>query len=385
MFSSLSPARNGGIDINKFGKQFVKLFGAHFKMTFREKQLWFWSIFYPVLLLVIFMVIFGNTSSDSFSAKIALVEPEPGPAAEGIKQGIGHIDSFELKEEQPVSLEQAEIWLKEKEIDAVLMLPQSTDGSVMKLILNKEKQNASSSQAISSIVNGIILQANEADAAIRQAPKMTLQTDYISSGSDKLQYNDFLLTGMIALAISQAGMFGMVGMVEMRRNGLLKRLMMTPVSMKLFGISSMFVRFILSAIQIVLLSLIGVLAFKANLNIDIFTFLIIFLVGTLSFTGFGFMIAAFSKSMESYMGIANLLSFIMMFLSGIFFDLSFLPGYLQPVAAYMPLTYFADGIRDSFVYGLGITNPSFWISTGILAAWGIVTFLISSRFYKWKA
>ncbi|GGG09971.1 hypothetical protein GCM10010916_28540 [Paenibacillus abyssi] len=74
----------------------------------------------------------------------------------------------------------------------------------------------------------------------------------------------------------------------------------------------------------------------------------------------------------------------MMFLSGIFFDLSMLPSYIKPLSVVMPLTYFANGIRDSMVYDIGMSGE-FWMNIGILAVWGIVTFLIGSKFYNWKA
>jgi ABC-2 type transport system permease protein len=59
-------------------RQFKKLFEAHFKSTFREKQVWFWSVFYPVLLLVIFLMIFGGSDAKeaNFTAKIAVVAAE---------------------------------------------------------------------------------------------------------------------------------------------------------------------------------------------------------------------------------------------------------------------------------------------------------------------
>jgi len=42
----------------------------------------------------------------------------------------------------------------------------------------------------------------------------------------------------------------------------------------------------------------------------------------------------------------------MMFLSGIFFSFDFLPGFLQTVARFLPLTYLADALRQVMVTGL---------------------------------
>jgi ABC-2 type transport system permease protein len=68
------------------------------------------------------------------------------------------------------------------------------------------------------------------------------------------------------------------------------------------------------------------------------------------------------------MGIANLFSFIMIFISGISFDTTNLPEYIKPISNVMPLKYFADGIRDGMVYGLVIGRTEFWVNLGILAA-----------------
>jgi len=365
--------------------QFKRLFGAHLKMTFREKQVWFWSIFYPVLLMVIFMVIFGGGGSGSgdFSASVALVQPSGTDASESpanpIAEGIRHIDLLEIVDDA-LTEEEALARLTDKKLDAVIILPDAAGAEELRLVMHKEEQVSTTSQALGSMLASVVGQANQAAAGVE--PAYRLQTEFVAAGDADLAYTDFLLTGMIALSISQAGMFGMVNLVEMRRNGLLKRLRMTPVNMRLFGIGSIVVRFILSAIQIVLLTLIGVFGFGASIQLDLPSFILMFLIGTLAFAGIGYLIAALSKSIESYMGIANILSFVMMFLSGVFFDTASLPSYLKPVADFMPLTYFANGIRDGMVYGYGLLRPDFWLNAGVMAAWGIATFLIASRAFK---
>jgi len=363
--------------------QFKRLFGAHFKMTFREKQVWFWSIFYPVLLMVIFMVIFGGGGSGDFSAKVALIQPPGANSAAGsVAEGLRQIDLLQVEQDE-LTEEEALSRLTDKKLDAVILLPGTEGAGELRLVMHKEEQVSTTSQALASILASAVGQANQAAAGVE--PAYRLQTEFIAAGDADLAYTDFLLTGMIALSISQAGMFGMVSLIEMQRNGLLKRLRMTPVNMRLFGVGGIVVRFILSVIQIVLLTLIGVFAFGASIQIHLLSFTIMFLIGTLAFAGIGYLIAALSKSIESYMGIANILSFVMMFLSGVFFDTASLPSYLKPIADFLPLTYFANGIRDGMVYGYGLLRSDFWLNIGVMAAWGVVTFLVASRLFKSKA
>ncbi|AJY74185.1 ABC transporter permease [Paenibacillus beijingensis] len=366
-----------------YANQFGKLFSAHLKMMFREKQVWFWNIFFPVILMVLFMIIFGGNSGGSFKASIAVVEPQANSTSQMLLEQLRRVPVFEWKSEQPVSLEQGDKWVKDKDVDALIVLPETESANTMRLIVNKEEEKNSTTMAVAGILDKFVQQSNLAVAGA--TPAFELKTESVSSGSADLKYEDFLLTGMIALSVAQGGLFGMVDMVEMRRKGMLTRLRLTPVKMGLFGLAGMTVRMVLGVIQIVLLTLIGVFGFGANLHLDIASLIIVFLIGTLAFNAIGYLFASFSKSLESYMGLANIASFLMMFLSGIFFAASSLPEWLHPVTKVLPLTYFVDGMRDGMVYGRGVASGAFWTGIGILALWGAVTFVIGSQLFRRQA
>ncbi len=256
--------------MNSF-KQFPQMFSAQIKMMFREKQVWFWNIFFPIILMVIFMIIFGGNSTDEFT---------------------------------------------------------SANGST---------------------------------------------------------YTDFLLTGMIGLSLAQSGLFGMVDLVDMRRKGILKRLRMTPARMGFFGLSSMLVRLMLGVIQMVLLSLVGIFGFGATLNIHFLSLLIAFFCGTIVFSAIGYLFSSVSKSIEAYMGLANITSMLMMFLSGVFFPVASLPEWLQSVPKMLPLSYFVDGMRDGLIFANGPTTSEFWTGMGIMGLWGVACFLVAAQIYKAKS
>lgn len=364
-----------------WSKQFRKLFSANLKVMFREKQVWFWNIFFPIILMTIFMVIFGGSDGSDFKAKIAVVKPAAGQAADGMLASLKQIPVFEWKSEEPVTAEQADDWIKEKDVDGVIYLPEDEHAQSLKLVVNTENEQNATTQVIRGILEQIVQQSNLAAAGI-QTPTYHLETLSVSSGSEDLNYTDFLMTGMIALALAQGGLFGMVDLVEMRRKGLMKRLRMTPIRMGLLGLASMLVRFLLGVFQVVCLSAIGVFLFGAHLHIDVPTLLVAFFIGSLAFNALGYLFSSFSKTLEAYMGFANIASFLMMFISGIFFPASSLPGWLQPVKDVLPLTYFAEGLRDGLVYGSGIESTEFWLGAGVLALWGAVAYLIGATLYR---
>ncbi|MFD2212632.1 ABC transporter permease [Metabacillus endolithicus] len=363
--------------------QFKQMFIAQLKLTFREKQSWFWGIFFPVILMVIFMSIFSGSSDDEFSASVAIVNENPNPTSNMMLEQILKLDVLELETEDPVTREKADKLVKNKEVDAAIVLPESIDASFIRLVVNKEDEQGATSQALTGMLNQFVQQANLVASGV--TPSFELQTEAISSGNAELSYTDFLLTGMIALAIAQGGMFGMVGLVEMRSKGLIKRLQMTPANMNLFGLSDMVMRVLFSVVQIILLSLIGVFIFGANLFINFPTLLIVFLLGTLSFTAVGYFISSFSKTTEAYMGVANIANFLMMFLSGVFFPIETMPEWIRPISNILPLTYFVEGLRESMVYETSLFTASIWAGIAIMVIWGIVTFVIGSLLYKRKS
>jgi ABC-2 type transport system permease protein len=72
----------------------------------------------------------------------------------------------------------------------------------------------------------------------------------------------------------------------------------------------------------------------------------------------------------------------MMFLSGIFFQFDFLPGFLQTIGRAMPLTYLADALRQTMVNGTQIVPLT--TDFAILAVWLVVCLGISTRFFRWE-
>ena len=359
------------------------MFLAQLKLTLREKQAWFWGIFFPVILMVIFMVIFSGDSSDDFQTKVAIVDENPNQTSEMMLTQLQQIPVIEIESDQPVSEEKAKEWVKEQEIDAAIVLPDSEDATSIGLVVNKENEQNVTTQVVSGILVNFVQQANL--AAAEATPTYELQFESISAGDAELDYTDFLLTGMIALSIAQGGLFGMVDLVEMRRKGLIKRLRMTPANMGIFGLSDMIMRLLFSIVQIILLTLIGVFIFGANLYINFPSLILVFLIGALSFIALGYFISSFSNTTEAYMGVANIVSFLMMFLSGVFFPIETMPEWLQPVSNILPLTYFADGLRESMVYETSIVSSSILFGFGNMVIWGVIAFIIGAWLYKRKS
>jgi len=68
--------------------------------------------------------------------------------------------------------------------------------------------------------------------------------------------------------------------------------------------------------------------------------------------------------------------------SGIFFSTERFPAALQPFIQALPLTALNDALRGVMLEGTGLVG--LWTEVGLLAAWGIVSFLIALKIFRWQ-
>lgn len=80
------------------------------------------------------------------------------------------------------------------------------------------------------------------------------------------------------------------------------------------------------------------------------------------------------------MTIMMTLTFPMLFLSGAFFPLQQMPGFMQAISKFVPLTYVVEGLRQVMVLGAGFTQVLKPVI--ILLAFGAITLAIAIPAFK---
>ena len=105
-------------------------------------------------------------------------------------------------------------------------------------------------------------------------------------------------------------------------------------------------------------------------------------LGALAFTALGYVIASFARTEEAANGITQAVQVPMMFLSGIFFPLAFMPSWMQTVAWFLPLTYLGDALRQTMIGGSPLVPLG--VCFLVLAGWLVVCLSISARFFRWS-
>ncbi len=100
------------------------------------------------------------------------------------------------------------------------------------------------------------------------------------------------------------------------------------------------------------------------------------------FAGIGLLVASRAKTIEAVSGLMNLVMLPMWMLSGIFFTSDRFPAAVQPVIKILPLTPLIDALRSVMLEGSSLSSQASRI--GIMAAWGILSFAVALKIFRWQ-
>lgn len=203
-----------------------------------------------------------------------------------------------------------------------------------------------------------------------------------STYTHSLRDIDFVVPGVLAMSIMWLGIFSAIQLVIQRDQQVLKRYQLTPISALEIVLSNVVARLGVALAQATLLLAAGHFLFQLPLHGNILAVVLVALLGALTFVSMGYLIAALAPNQEASHGWTQLVNFPMIFLSGIFFPISVMPGFLQPVILAMPLTYLADAMRQVTVGSGGVLPLG--IDMLALAIWSLVCIGLASRFFRWS-
>ena len=182
----------------------------------------------------------------------------------------------------------------------------------------------------------------------------------------------FLAPGFMALTVVQGALSGVgFAISREREQGTMDGLLVAPITRRsvIFGkVLSQTVRGLIQAFLILGLSM---LLFGVRIYGSPLLMLLTMVLGVMSFVGVGIILTAFAPEQETAQMMVILLQFPMMFLSGIIFPVSSLPGWMQWIGKSMPLYYAADALRKVVILNAGLNVIG--MDLMILIAYALVT------------
>jgi len=168
----------------------------------------------------------------------------------------------------------------------------------------------------------------------------------LSRGNFGVDFLQFMYPGIIAMSVMSLAFFSTISTVWDREFGFLKEILVAPVSRTSIALGKMTGAAAIASIQgVILLALAPFIGVRLHPLAMPNLFLLMVLLA-FSIAGIGLFIASMTKTIENFGVIMNFIVFPMFFLSGAFFPLTAVPGWMKVLTLINPLSYGVDAMRQ---------------------------------------
>jgi ABC-2 type transport system permease protein len=321
----------------KFLKRFGILVDARNKEFVRDRSALGWNFLFPVLVIFGFAFAFNGGSQDIF--KVGLYG-KPGTSGFFSTQYVQFVPTD--------ALEPALAKLRRHQLDMVV----TEEGQTTRYWINST------------------------------SPKGYLVEKQAVQG-DEIRYIDWLISGLLAMNMMFSALFG-VGyvIVRYRKNGVLKRLKATPLSAFEFLLAQVCSRLILIVLSSVLVywGCNALMHFRMQGSyVDLF---IVLVLGAMCLISLGLLLASRVSSEEFAGGLLNLISWPMIFLSGVWFSLEGAHPMVRKTAEIFPLTHVIEAARGIMTEGATLAQLSTHLIVLVVMT---AVFLVSGAvLFRWE-
>lgn len=308
-------------------QRFWAMFNARNKEFFRDRAAFGWNFLFPFLLVAGFGIIFGGKAYTSYKIGF-FTQPSASSSIEELDLPQSFRQNPYLRFIPVSGAESGLIKLKQHKID-FLVQPGT----------QPYKYWVSSDSP-----KGFVIEQMFTASLI--TPQIKQQLDKQAIQGRLYRYIDWLFPGILAMNMMFSALWG-VGyvVVRYRKNGVLKRLKATPLTAFEYLTAQMTSRIFLLMFTLAVVWIGCDVIFSFSVLGSYFNVFIVFLVGSLSLTSLGLLLAARGTSEEFTTGVLNFISWPMMFLSEVWFSLEGAPQWVKTAAQIFPLTHLLGAVR----------------------------------------
>ena len=336
-------------------QRFLALLSTRNKEFLRDRSSVGWNIIMPVLVVVGFALIFSGDFADQYKVGVVHGQASDAAATNVIKPFLQtkYIEFIDITD-----LERAKVKVQRHQLDMLI------DATNQRYWINNESPKG-------YLVEKVMLATL---AGVLEKQTVT---------GKEIRYVDWVIPGILSMNIMFSALFG-VGyvIVRYRKNGMLKRLKATPVTAYEYLSAQIVSRLILIMIVTVFIFygtnlFLGYAMYGSHLNL-----FLVFALGAMSMISLGLVVAARITSEETAGGLLNLISWPMMFLSGVWFSLEGTNPMMQHLAEVFPLTHLTTAARSIMIDGAGLVDVSYHLV--VLIVQSIVFLIIGALLFRWE-
>ena len=332
---------------------------ARLREFVREPEALFWTFVFPIVMAVALGLAFPGQGSRPVVVGLA-----EGPEAAAVQRVLAAAPGLSVRS---VAASDSHRAIREGEVQVVVVPttpptyrfdPERDESRVARLLVDDALKRA----------------------AGRPEPWTALEEPLVLAGS---RYIDWLIPGILGMTIMSTGMWGIgFSIVQARLRRILKWLVASPMRKREYLLAQMLARLVFLAPEVAVPLTFAVVVLGVPVHGSIAAVGAVAVMGALSFAALGLLAACRARTLEAISGILNLSMLPMWVLSGVFFSTANFPDALQPLIHALPLTALNDALRAVILEGATLAAVSTELL--VLAAWGMLPFLLALRLFRWQ-
>jgi ABC-2 type transport system permease protein len=169
-------------------------------------------------------------------------------------------------------------------------------------------------------------------------------------------YFSFVLVGIAFTGYMGLSLSSFAGSIrEGQMTGTLEIMLLSPTRLSVILLSSSLWPYLLTTINVLVYFLVGIFVFGVRLSqANYLTAIIVLLLSIASFSGIGVLSAAFILWTKRGDPISWIFGSLSSLLAGVYYPITVLPDWLQPVSKFVPMTYALDAMRLAMLKGYSL-------------------------------
>ncbi len=352
------------------------------KRFFRDRLALFFGILFPLIFLFVFGSLTASNNKVSFS--IAIINQSKTSYADELIKSIELNKTYKINHSIN-SISVAESTMDKNQLDGAIVIPSSFGQTnkngqptgTLQVVYTENEQSAG--QTLTSL-----LQSNLEPFNAHFVPVVIPFKAIGDQLSQKSLTNfDYTFSGLLGFTIAGIGIFGPVNVFpELKKQGILRRLHTTPIRVWQYFMATMFSQAITGSVAVLVQFMVAIAVFHLKIDGNYFEILLFVILSIFMILGIGLAIGGWAKNERQAAPLSNIIVFPMLFLSGTFFPRYLMPGWLQKITNYLPLTPVIDGLRMLTTEGKSLVQIG--PQLGLVALWLVVIYVIAFRVFKWE-
>ena len=325
------------------------------KTFFRERGTIFWTIAFPVMILLLFTAIFGREIP--FNANIGIVnyDNDQYEISASIVNGLNSTGFLTVKNftDEIEALKE----LNATNIRAVVVIPQNFSQNLyagkanVSLILDGTNPDVARliDDGVKTFFSEYYKNFYNQTFGINYTEPITINTE-ISAVGQQIGYKENIVPGMLTYPLLFSSMVVSTGAIVFEREkGTLKKIRASPIRPVNMLFGKTLAALVQTAISIIIMAVLAAFLLAPKLNWNVSLLAPIMFLGSMNGIALGLIISCIGRAPQEASNAATTIAIVLQFFTGMYFPIEYLPTYMQQIGRFIPMTYAAQALRDIMI------------------------------------